>query len=50
MVTGLTMRLRKAWPIGLAILLSVLAWAWWDGGEQPLQPIRQPVELPENWR
>ena len=28
-------------------LLALLVVAWIDGGEEPLHPIEQPVELPE---
>ncbi|HUQ14186.1 MAG TPA: hypothetical protein VM055_07930 [Novosphingobium sp.] len=39
---------RKAWigtlaAIGLAALLAL---AWIDGGERPLEPIEQPVTTP----
>jgi hypothetical protein len=38
---------RAKWYAGLALVLA-LAVAWIDGGEEPLHPIVQPVELPEN--
>jgi len=28
-------------------LVAFLAWAWIDGGERPLEPIVEPVPLPE---
>lgn len=41
-------RLRSRWPlIALAALVVVLALAWFDGGEEPLRPIAQTVELAE---
>ena len=34
--------------IGLAaLLLLLLAYAWYDGGREPLRPIAEPVSLPE---
>lgn len=30
-----------------AIVLLVLAYAWIDGGREPLHPISQPVPVPE---
>lgn len=34
--------------IGAAALaiIAILGWAWWDGGEEPMRPIAQTVELP----
>lgn len=43
----------KGRRIGLVLALLVLAVliaAWIDGGEEPLHPIEQPVELPESAR
>ena len=41
------MRWRKL-SIGLLLaVVALLAWAWWDGGEEPLRPISQPVPVPE---
>ncbi|ANY20410.1 hypothetical protein A6F68_01900 [Tsuneonella dongtanensis] len=31
--------------VGLVVVL--LAYAWVDGGEEPLRPIAEPVEVPE---
>jgi len=42
--------MRKAGLVMVAALLAILAWAWWDGGEQSLEPIVQPVNLPEGWQ
>jgi hypothetical protein len=33
--------------IGVLLVLTVLAWAWWDGGREPLRPIEQPISVPE---
>lgn len=34
--------------LGVALaLLLLLIYAWFDGGEEPVRPITQPVELPE---
>ncbi|MBB3032682.1 hypothetical protein [Alteriqipengyuania lutimaris] len=32
---------------GALVILAVLVWAWWDGGEEPLRPVVQSVDLPE---
>ena len=51
-VTGLTLGVRgtggkrKAGLIVAIILVAILVWAWWDGGEQPLDQIVEPVKLP----
>lgn len=38
----------RAWgPVAALLVLALLALAWFDGGEEPLRPIGQPVELPE---
>lgn len=42
--------MAKKRTIGLAAagaVLAVLIYAWIDGGEEPLRPIVQQVELPE---
>jgi hypothetical protein len=33
--------------VAVLLALGLLALAWFDGGEEPLRPIGQPVELPE---
>ncbi|WP_170002450.1 hypothetical protein [Pseudopontixanthobacter vadosimaris] len=34
--------------LGAALaLLLLLIYAWFDGGEEPVRPITQPVDLPE---
>ena len=45
--------LPKPRMIGLAfagLVLAILLFAWIDGGEEPLRPIVQQVELPERAR
>jgi hypothetical protein len=37
----------KRWLWIAGGVAAVLALAWFDGGEQPLQPISQAVALPE---
>jgi hypothetical protein len=37
---------RMKWIAG-ALAALVLAYAWIDGGEEPLRPIAEPVALPE---
>jgi hypothetical protein len=31
---------------GVLVLLALVALAWMDGGEEPLHPIAQEIELP----
>lgn len=39
--------LRARWPFYAgAAVIAVLALAYFDGGEEPIRPIAQPVELP----
>jgi len=38
---------RQYAAIGAAIVVIVLGWAWWDGGEEPLRPMEQTVDLTE---
>jgi len=40
---------RRKLTIAVAALIPVvlLALAWFDGGEEPLRPIAEPVALPE---
>lgn len=39
--------LRKRWPFyAVAALLVLLAVAWFDGGEESIRPIVQPIALP----
>ena len=38
---------RQYAVIGAAVVVIVLGWAWWDGGEEPLRPIEQTVDLAE---
>lgn len=40
---------RGRWPwLALAGALVVLTFAWFDGGEEPVRPIAQNVDLPES--
>lgn len=45
-------RMRKDWLLmGTAVmLLALIAFAWIDGGEEPLRPISEPVTLPGGGR
>jgi hypothetical protein len=40
---------KRRWRvvIGVGATLLLLALAWAEGGEQPLRPIAEPVQLPE---
>lgn len=40
---------RIGWIAG-AIVVALLAYAWVDGGEEPLRPIVEPVAVPEHVR
>jgi len=33
--------------LGALAIVLVLGWAWWDGGEEPLRPMAQSIDLPE---
>ena len=51
MDTGLessAMRSRRINHLAGAIVVLLLAYAWWDGGEEALRPIAEPVEVPES--
>lgn len=38
----------RRWPlVAGAVLVVVLILAWFDGGEEPVHPIAQPVAVPE---
>lgn len=43
------MRHRRV-GFGIAMVLAVLLWAWWDGGSEPLRPIAQEIPVPEGAR
>lgn len=32
---------------GALVVLAVVGWAWWDGGEEPVRPMAQTIDLPE---
>lgn len=37
--------------VGMALaVLAVIAWAWVDGGREPLHPIEVPIAVPESAR
>lgn len=40
-------RFALRWPLLAAAIMAGLALAWINGGEEPLRPIAQPIELPE---
>jgi hypothetical protein len=42
------MRSRRLGHITGALVVLLLAYAWIDGGEEPLRPIAQPVQVPES--
>ena len=48
--TDNSMRGRVALLVVVAIVLAVLAWAWIDGGRQPVREIAIPVAVPESAR
>ena len=38
----------RRWPLYAAgAVLAVLVIAWFDGGEEPIRPIVQPIALPQ---
>lgn len=37
--------LRRAWPYALAVVVVVIVAAWVDGGERPLRPISETLDL-----
>lgn len=41
------MRSRRINHIAGALVVLLLAYAWFDGGEEPLRPIAEAVEVPE---
>jgi len=44
------MRGRNAVLIVVAVVLAVVAWAWIDGGRQPVREISVPVAVPDSAR
>ena len=40
---------RIGWIAG-ALVVALLAYAWIDGGEEPLRPMVEPVPVPEHVR
>lgn len=44
-------RARRRWPLFAALAVAaLLVLAWAEGGESPLRPIAEPVQLPEQPR
>lgn len=43
------MRKRRMWLIGGVgiVVVGFLAWAWMDGGREPVRQISEPVPVPE---
>ena len=37
----------RIWIILTMVIVAVIALAWFDGGEQPIRPISQPIAMPE---
>ena len=40
-------RKRWIWTLAALALAALLAWAWYDGGERPLEWIEEPIALPD---
>ncbi len=43
----MTIRTRRFGWIAALVVALVLIYAWIDGGEEPMRPMAEPVELPE---
>lgn len=43
----MTIRNRRFGWIAALVVALVLIYAWIDGGEEPIRPMAEPVELPE---
>ncbi len=43
----ISQKVRQRIAIVAGAVLLILGWAWWDGGEEPLRPMEQTVDLPE---
>jgi hypothetical protein len=43
----ISQKVRQRIAIGAGVVLVILGWAWWDGGEEPLHPMEQTVNLAE---
>ena len=43
----LAMRGRRRGRIAAAVVVTILAYAWFDGGEEQQHPIEEPVAMPE---
>ncbi|MFA9201259.1 MAG: hypothetical protein ACEQR8_08760 [Cypionkella sp.] len=41
------MRSVRIKRLAAVAVLLLLAYAWWDGGEEPLRAIAEPVAVPE---
>jgi hypothetical protein len=44
------MRSRRIKFIAATLVLLILAYAWIDGGEEPIHSIAEPVQVPEAGR
>ncbi len=42
------MSMKRIGMVLAIALVLLLAFAWFDGGQEPIHQIRQPVALPEN--
>lgn len=41
---------KAAAAVLIALVIAILAWAWVNGGREPLRPIVVPVAVPESAR
>lgn len=42
--------MARRWPIIAILACAIIGLAWFDGGEEPIRPITQTIELPEAGR
>ena len=38
---------RQRIAVGAAVVVLIIGWAWWDGGEEPVRPVAQTIDLSE---
>ena len=38
---------RQRIAVGVAVVALIIGWAWWDGGEEPVRPVAQTIDLAE---